>query len=245
MRMGVGMTVNDRPIYLRQALNAWSRVIGIENVEFHFGVEPGVQAKENVQAIREFQERNSLDVTIRMNPEKFGAQHNPWEVMTRLFKQGCQYAVLAEDDLLPADDLLLFHKWAAEGGWKGQLRRGPMLVCSFNDGTGTDPAVVHQVNGFANVLVWGTWDYTWLALISRTWDHNYSTGEGLEKGWDHNLDKRVMQPKGLTSLVPEVSRVQNIGVEGTHALGDGGHVVATNYAPNIGWQKYVIGRLAE
>lgn len=225
MRIGVAMTVNNRPLYLKRALDAWAQVRHVDKVEFRFGVEPVEESRTNVALIQQWAEATGVDVVIRLNPEQFGSQHNPWEVMDASFKAGCKYVILTEDDLLPSTDLLEYHKWAAENGG------GSTLVCSCNRHQGEDAAAVNTVVGFADCWIWGTWDFCWSAVVSPHWDHNYSTGDGAEKGWDWHLNKRVMQVKGWKSLQPEVSRVRSIGEQGEHSFGE--------VEPVLDWQQKI------
>lgn len=224
MRIGVAITVNDRPEYLKQVLEAWGEVRHIDKVEFRFGVEPSRAAERAIEMITGWSLLHSVDTTIRLNPEKFGSQHNPWEVMQASFNAGCRYVILAEDDLLPSTDILEYHQWASVQPWAGVA-----MVCSCNREPELYPggewaeadaryAMVEAVTGFADCWIWGTRAFWWEHVISPTWDHNYSTGEGEQKGWDWNLNRRVMVPRGLKSLQPNVSRVQNIGAQGEHAV---------------------------
>ena len=210
------ITAYDRPEYLRQALASWKNVRGLEDWHVVARIEPGRHTGEIYDLFWHFGEETghpSLDIIV--NPKRLGVLHHPWVGFEHLFETH-DFVVRAEDDLRVSDDILEYFSWA-------QGVDNPEVVTihgyTMTDG---DPDEV-QVRRDFNPLVWGTWRAFWQDLIGPTWDHDYSTNNGtpgVQAGWDWNLNTRILEEHQLMSIYPMASRVDNIGIHGTHSTPD-------------------------
>ena len=228
--LNVVMTAYRRPVYLRQTLESWLAVRGVENVLFTFHVEPSDRRLQVMDAIKRAQLPNYEVVS---NQTRLGVLTNPWSAFENAFTlRGADFVVLAEDDVLVSDDVVEYLTWAA-----AEFRddRQVMVVSAHSLIGGEPDGQVVREEGFSG-LVWGTWADRWQGALSPTWDHDYSTGDhGHEAGWDWNIAKRVMPAAGAVQVRPVVSRSQHIGREG------GAHMVAEDFALSVvtDWQQHV------
>lgn len=229
-------TVYDRPQYLRETLMSWSEVRGLEDWDIYFSIEPSPVQHEVFALIREFCERKGLArrpgdqvVEVRVNETVLGVLVHPFVGFERLFGEGYEFVLRAEDDLIVSDDILEFFGWA-----NVQFEEDPWVVCvcSASNDAG-DPSDVRLTTSFSPWL-WGTWPDRWTDVLGPTWDKDYSTFNGYpghQSGWDWNIHTRVMPERGLRAASPVVSRVDNIGVFGTHGT-------ASNFVTMRGFQAH-------
>lgn len=216
MRKALFFTVFNRPQYFQQVLNSWKHVRGLEDWAIRVFIDPNdFAAEQEVMVYDAF--RNHDDVEVYINPQTYGAPHNPWVGFDKLFGQNYDFVVLSDDDLVVSADILEYFNWAAE-----EFQNDPKVaaVVGYTDEDGEDPSEARLIQGFGS-WVWGTWDDRWEGLVGPTWDHNYSTyniAPGNEAGWDWNLNTRLYPQHDLRSVFPTRSRVHNIGVSGVHAL---------------------------
>lgn len=223
MNLSVTFTANNRPEFFEEVLASWSAVRGKEDAIFYFNCEPfnyenGDRRGTCVDMAEKWVKENKVVGRVYSNSKRFGVLGNPWRALNRAFTNlTIDYTILAEDDLIVSSDILEYHKWAAEHYCDDQE---VAMVCSFTRDFPIEryPEIVRRVPGFASVWIWGTWRDRWQNLIKDTWDFDYSTDDGINPGgWDWNLNTRVLLKHGLSSIQPEISRVQNIGAYGHHA----------------------------
>ena len=214
MNMSVVMTAHARPDYLRETLESWSRVRGLEDlISRRVCIDPSDE-QETAAALAW---DHGWDV--RVNASRLGVLVNPVESVGAMFREplGADFVILAEEDVVVSADILEYFAWAQ------QFLGDPsvVLVCAHTR-TGELPGkpapdVVRRLPGFASVLIWGCWRGDWLRLIEPTWDRDYSSAAvGEPGGWDHNL-QRILRRAGLFSVAPDQSRSDHIGEHGgTH-----------------------------
>lgn len=223
-------TVYDRVNYFQQTLYTWRGVRGLEDWDIVFSIEPSDVLQHMLEEIQVFMEDTGIEAKIIVNPERYGVLHHPWVALENLFvNDGYDFVVRAEDDLIVSDDILEYFSWAAEQ-YKDDEDVVTVHGMSF-DKDGTDPSKVARVSGF-NPWIWGTWAYPWTEFISPTWDHDYSTFNvypGNQSGWDWNLNTRVFPVMKFVGIYPELTRVDNIGVYGTHG-NEGNYQPAPNFS---------------
>lgn len=211
------LTAYNRPDLLDRTMRSWELVRGVTDWPFFVRIEPSPVQEECVRIVRESLMRTGHQhAAVSVNPELYGVLHHPWVGFEHLF-QIYEFVVRAEDDLCVSDDILEYFDWASE---YYRIDKEVATIHAYSDGPGEDPAVVHVLPTYANPLVWGTWKNYWQSVIGPTWDHSYSTYTdvpGKNSGWDWNLNLRVFPEHGLWGAVPEMSRVDNIGVHGTHS----------------------------
>jgi hypothetical protein len=217
MRHAVFLTAYNRPDYLRRALASWDGVRGLQDWAFVFRIEPDEATLDlNKSLVRDFIRRNELPYheTI-VNPTRYGVLHHPWVGFEDLFRD-FNFVVRTEDDLCVSDDILDYLAWAE------LTYRGVSNIASIHayakDKSQTPNGV--EVLPMFNPLVWGTWRDVWRDVMRDTWDHDYSTYNetpGHQSGWDWNLNTRIYPTLGLKGVYPKMSRVDNIGIVGTHS----------------------------
>ena len=203
--MIVCFTVNNRPHYLREALESWREVRGAGQVAALFSCEPGCPEAERVCAGVDFFERQ----TMILQPEHRGVLLNPKLVLDHAFlTAGTDFAILTEEDMVVSTDILEYFAWAA-----GVYEPGERIL-------GVTAAQIDpQPGSFSTVLevpwfqgwCWGTWADRWSG-IGPDWDTTYA-----HNGWDHRLNDHWTGELGYRMAAPAISRVQHIGREGgTH-----------------------------
>lgn len=239
MSTALCITAYNRPDYLRKTLASWSKVCGIENATVYISIDPSEYEveREVVAVAKEFLRRNGGHYAI--NPVRHGVLHHPWVVFDKLFSSGFDFVIRAEDDLLVSDDTLAYFDWA-EPVFRNDADVATIHAYSYD--YSTDSSLVHKVPKF-NPLVWGTWRDRWYGFMRDTWDHDYSTFNGQpgnQAGWDWHLNTRLYPARGLHGVYPLMSRVDNIGVHGTHSTPENFHT-APSFRSEYGCPEYRLG----
>ena len=220
--IAIAMTAWRRPQYLRQTLASWAQVDGIKDVaEFRICLDPSDRLDKMLAVIAEARGDYGLDITARVNTRHLGVSVNPVEGGTAVFCEhpDVDFIVMAEEDLIVADDTLRYLTWARD-----TFRDDPMvlLACAHSPDSpaaDADPAAVVLLPRF-RCWIWGTWRDRWEKTLRPTWDRDYSSGtpDHPETGWDYNIDLRIIPQGGYVCALPLASRSQNIGrFEGVHA----------------------------
>lgn len=201
MQIAVAFTVSGhREKYLRQALDSWARARGSLDVPFIFCVEPSAMPVAEFTA---WARRAFPLARVIVNDRRLGCLANTRNAFGQAFAAGADYAVMAEEDLEVASDVLEFHSWAA-----CEYAPDPQVVsvCAHaRAGKGTDPAAVTRACWF-NPLVCGTWRDRWDSYVLPGW----AGIEGNDQGWDTNWQRRVNRDARY-SIFPVMSRVMHIG----------------------------------
>ena len=221
-RTAIAMTAWRRPQYLRQTLASWAQVDGIRDVAaFSIHLDPSDRLDKMLAVIAEARGEYGLDITARVNTRHLGVSVNPVESGTAVFREypDVDFLVMAEEDLVVADDTLRYLTWADE-----TFRDTPsvLIACAHspdNPDPDADPAAVVLLPRF-RCWIWGTWRDRWFNTLAPAWDRNYSSGtpEHPEVGFDYNIDLRVIPQGGYVCALPLAARSQNIGrFEGVHA----------------------------
>lgn len=227
--MIIAFTVNDRPRYLQQTLESWSKVRGIGDATLIFRCEPGcaetVALCESVDFARHHVVRND---------SRFGVLENPWLAFRSAFAVQTfrsavasqdpgvnPFTVLAEDDLVVSPDVLEYFTWCQ------RYRDDPEVL-------GVTTYQHHeQPGGLAaaapadwsrddewHFWVWGTWRDRWENLLRDSWDFTYEENGGGpgQRGWDWKIRNLYVMRSGLKMIAPALARSQHIGrYGGSHA----------------------------
>lgn len=216
MNVTVAMTVGFRPQYLRRTLESWSRAVFAPDVRWLFGVEPGPQAAEQCRLIGEFLVKVDAKADVVVHERKKGVLENPFWCLDRAFSDGADFVVLAEEDIVVADDVL---EWQVE--CERAFRSERVLGCLAHSYSESGPEDGVKLTQHFDPWVWGTWRHRWSTVIRDSWDHDYSTFDdvpGHHAGWDWNL-QRITRAGSWAWVVPFQSRSQNIGKHlGVHAV---------------------------
>lgn len=203
----------NRPDYLEQVLHSWSQVEGVHDVPKHMFLEPGPIKNVMLEVVAE----SDLDIVVHENEVRNGVLHNPWVALDYAFKElNSSFTVLAEDDLIVSKDVLSYFEYASSAYSPDES----LGVCSFRmQGNVENPGATFLENAF-DVWVWGTWKQSWDQVLRNTWDHNYSTNNGIpgnQAGWDWNISR--LTKAGKPFVRSSVSRSQHIGKDrGTHMV---------------------------
>lgn len=216
MRRSLFLTAATRPHYFQETMESWRKVRGFYDWNVVIRLEPTEHVAEHQRIIYELG-HEKLQVIV--NPKVYGVLHHPWVGFNELFLFS-DFVVRAEDDLVVSEDILEYFEWASEE-YKGDPEIATVNAFSRYS-EATDTSSVSKSSDF-NPWLWGTWHDRWDEYIRDTWDHEYSTyniSPGNESGWDWNLNTRILPSLGKKIVVPDVSRVQNIGVYGVHGNPD-------------------------
>jgi hypothetical protein len=197
-------TAYNRPHYLRETLESWSRVRGIENTFFEFHVEPG--CAEIVAVINE--SAISAPVVIHINDEHLGPQANPFHAIHAGFSRFSQpspnnFVILAEDDFIVSDDIIEYLSWARD-----KFAADERVIAVSSTQFEEQPGGLSQVMLIPSWTgwVWGTWRDRWENLIAPNWTFNHEYG-----GWDWKMVRYWCGERGYLTAVPALSRSQHIG----------------------------------
>ena len=220
--MIIAFTVNDRPEYLRQTLESWSKVRGIENAYLVYQHEPDCP-----EALRVTDSAIPLALSHRLvNKKLAGVLRNPWLALKTAFEfHDADFAILAEEDLVVSPDVLEYFTWCQ------RYRDDPNVL-------GVTTYQHHeQPGGLSGVReadwsrddqwhfwVWGTWRDRWQNLIRDDWDFTYRSDCGCppdRRGWDWWIRNHLIRDAGMKMIAPSMCRSQHIGkFGGAHCTPD-------------------------
>lgn len=224
MRCDLALMAYNRPAYFAPVLRAWAGVRGLERWNPVVYVEPSREQAE-VFAIAAAHE-----IGASLNPVRYGVLEHPWRILEHLLgHEESDFVIIAEDDVLVADDILDYFGWAAER-FAGER---VLAVCASSFAGACPPGQEHRVvlGDRFTPMVWGTWRDRWEQVLRESWDHDYSSGTpgAPQSGWDWNLNLRVIPAGGWLCAQPVSSRTDHIGRTGIHttAVSFPGSVSAT------------------
>ena len=230
-------TAFDRPDLLERSLASWDKVRHLRDPFWYFSIAPSPVEDEVKRIIYRFISRNEINVaTVHLNPRRLGVLHHPWVGFENLFNRGENFVIRAEDDLCVSDDILEYFAWA-ELTYRGVS--DVATIHGYQQDEHHSPNAVEVLPRF-NPLIWGTWRHWWLHLFRDTWDHDYSTFNGHpgnQAGWDWNINTRLFPKHDLKGVYPRMSRVDNIGVHGTHSTPEN-YSTAPAFQPAYGVVDY-------
>lgn len=212
MEIRIVMTVSDRPEYLAATLGYWAAVRDVRNYLMTFYVEPSPEYERNMTIIRKYKYDTNAWISVVSNKVRHGVQLNPWTAYRSAFLDSADFVILCEEDTPVSSDILEYFEWAAA---KFKEDEDVLGVCARSD-----PSVEHLsetgcvlASDFSPV-VWGMWERSWHGTFQGTWDKDYSTGSGDNRGYDHNIRLRVMGDRKF--VFPLASRSTHIGRSGAH-----------------------------
>jgi len=210
--LAVGLNANNRPEYLLEVLRSW-------HVAFSFTMWPTAAILRNEpgdQAGKCHDYGGVFEWGVVQNTERLGVLRNPWHTMEHdLLPLEPDLMVLAEDDTVVARDALaclmaMHHTAQEQPGWDpdrtfyclNQRWARPLV-----DDEHPDDVLCPGPQFYPSV--WACTPAMWSEVLGPTWDHDYS-----HRGWDWNIQLRLMGEHGLRVMCPAVSRSNHIGVEG-------------------------------
>jgi hypothetical protein len=201
----IAFTVSgQREHYLRKAIDSWARVRGIQDAHLLFCVDPlrPVHDRFPVGEFKAFLQRSFRSSEVIVNDTRLGPTGNTQEAMQQGFlRRPDDFVILAEEDLVVADDVLEWFTWAQRYREDKEIQ----TVCGHIHNSSGRPDQAVRVSWFSPLL-WGTWLDRWVDFISKDW-------QGLPDNpgaWDAHLRNRIADA-GLFTLFPGRSRVLHIG----------------------------------
>jgi hypothetical protein len=199
MNLGIWITANNRPEYLKTVLDSWKQA-NWRGRQLGFRVEPGNQEVINLCS--------NAGLAL-INEEQLGALGNPYWTLHEGFERGNDFVVLGEDDSIVAPDVLDYFEDMMVR-YRHDTR--VLAICSFTHRKCGKPWEVFRQTWFASV-VWGTWRNRWDSWFKDNWGFDYFNG-----AWDHRI-VNYLQEDGFVCVFPCVSRSQHIGrYDGTHMI---------------------------
>ncbi len=211
MKTSLVFTCNNRPEFLEETLDSWANARSFGSWEPWIFVEPSNKREAVLRLI----ERSPMKFNIVLNEQQHGVLHNPWVAFETAFQNGADFVILAEDDLIVSTDVVEYFKAALAVLSPADI----LTVSAYSDRHVGDSRKVIYADRFGG-YIWGTWKESWKDYLRDTWDHDYSTNNGIpmvESGWDWNIN-RVQPSTGKRFIMPEVSRSRHIGRYGEHTL---------------------------
>ena len=214
--MIVTFTVNNRPEYLRETLESWSRVRGAEDAAFYFRCEPGCPEARAI--CEDFTGRFGGIVTE--NPRRYGVLGNPWAALEMAFavcEDPRDFAILAEEDLIVSPDVLEYFGWCQRYADDPDVLGVTTYQHDEQPGglSGVGPADWSRDDRW-HFWVCGTWRDRWQNLIRDDWDFTYRENGGGpgQMGWDWRIRNLLVIGKGMKMIAPSLCRSQHIGRHG-------------------------------
>jgi hypothetical protein len=201
----------ERPGYLAETLASWRRARGVGRWRTAFLVEPGTRVPDCRAVI----DGAFPDAEVVVHPERRGVLANPHAALTHGFAGGAAFVVLAEEDIVVADDVLEFLTWAAT-----TCRDDPSVLaaCAFSRLPAPQPPDL-VTDGEFSPWVWGTWADRWHDVLDPTW---FAAARAPEPGGGNGFDfgiARTLAATGRRVVIPRASRSDDIGqYGGVHAV---------------------------
>ncbi len=215
--MIVAFTVNNRPQYLRETLDSWSKVRGIGTHTLLFRCEPGCD-----EAVALCQSVDFAPALVAVNPHRYGVLGNPWAAIEHAFaiqaatvgENPSDVVCLAEEDLTVSPDWLEFvaacqryrddPQVLGVTSYQHHARPGGLAGLGLADWSG---------DNYWHFWVWGTWRDRWESLIRDDWDFTYRENGGGpgQRGWDWRLRNLLIVGRGMKMIAPSMARSQHIG----------------------------------
>ena len=205
--LAVAFTVSgQREEYLQKSLESWLRVRGVQDAYMLFCVEPW--ARFPILDFRDWAAKHFTYSEVLQNGETYGCLKNTREAFGRSFERGASFAIVAEEDIEVAPDILEYFRWAQK---EYQDEQDVTMVCAHaKDALDVTRAAVVRMPWF-NPLVSGTWRDRWDLFVRPQWK-GFSAGEWDRdnQAWDTNL-RELIRTSGRSSIFPARSRSMHIG----------------------------------
>ncbi len=232
MKHVVVFTAHRRPEYMKQSLDSWRNVRGVDQAHMHFQCDADAHS-EVVEMCQDVDFAGA--VTVEVSSVRYGVQSAPWHALETGWQYadlyGIDFVMLSEEDICVSSDTLEYYSWCRD-----QYRDDAeiLTVCSFTEQAVGGYAEVFRSSHFRS-WVWGTWKDRWTALLRDSWDHNYQF-----KGFDWHISEYCMEELGHRAIIPARSRSQNIGqYGGVHTVAeDFVNCLSRCYSPDVEPQDY-------
>jgi hypothetical protein len=159
-------------------------------------------------SIASFDELSNYEIIFRgieFEQEVTGIVANTFNALDMAFKDGCEYVMYLEDDLILSKDAIdLMYFYIEQTLCNGLLwEHASLCLCNLEEGS--DPSALF----FSQSMI------GWGFVIHRATFEKIKDAWFTPPMWDHSV-ARHLREIGHTFIFPEVSRVKHIGVDGTH-----------------------------
>lgn len=201
MKPTVVFTTSSRLDCATRTLDSWQDVRGVADARLMFQCEPHAPMVDLVSAKADF----GAGTTIEVNTRWLGNEVNTFAALAAAFGTSTDFVIVAEDDVLVAQDALEYFAWASE---RYAADESVLSVSGFQNAVRGGTGEVFRRQWFV-ACVWGMWRRSWNQVRDR-WP-----GGPTPHSWDWYLCE-VMKASGQVAVEPCVTRGQHIGVTGAH-----------------------------
>ncbi len=198
-----------RPDYTKQVLEALAAQPEISKYHCHFQIDG--QYAEVVDLALNFSA--SYSKTININCRNAGCSMNVYLGIENGFSMS-DFAIIVEDDVVPAHDCLKYIEWAKNKNFLGANYRTISCYHKFEDCPPEKYNTVHAMPRWCGWL-WATNKYHW-DQAKKVWDWH------TQKSWDIMIAENYFWQR--PTIMPYLSRVRNIGSQnGTYVHSEEQH----------------------
>jgi len=190
----------NRSGYTKRVLEGLSKCKGIEEYTFLPCIEPG-----NDEVIAMIKNIDFMKSDVVINRRRLDCTENTFQALSRGFGLS-DYVIHFEDDIVPAEDCLIYFEWAKE---KFKDSFPVFTICAYNKIEKKKFKDKDAYKTFGKLWFtpwgWATWESRWKE-IENNW--------GLNKkySWDVFMNFKLRNVR--YEIRPTLGRTQNIGAEG-------------------------------
>lgn len=212
------LTVANRPEYLERMLQSLRRCQGVEDYVLYVGAEP-----MNTLCVQLVQNIDWMAVHLRVHGKKLGIRHNPYETINRAFREGSEFNLYLEDDIVLSPDAVQLANWYTNLPDFEDYLALCLLRYDSDPTRPTDILYGTREGGTRfSALGLGMSRKSWIELFAPHWFNDARSKELLGEtnvGWDYTVTTTLRTQPELQFLVPALSRSNHIGRDGgVHCL---------------------------
>lgn len=230
MNIIINLIAWKRPYYFKEVVEALEKCEGVERFSINLFVDGGHPSKTKEQvSIFMDSSLSNLKHEIYAHLENLGCAGNAGYAFNTSFKQGCDAIITLEDDTVPSKDYLIFMEWALN---KFKDDKDVFSVTGYiprfkKDFSDEGVKNAYCKDKYFGCYGWGTWRRIYDEIKSDWFGISWKRGvSGHDKYGKEFMDIVNVKPtgswawpmnnfwrKGRFHIWPDVSRIQNIGVE--------------------------------
>ena len=232
--LSLAMTCCDRLDYTRRTLESLQKCYGVKDIKLDIFCEPDTgdsrftmktDTDNNQNVISYVKSLDFCDITVHVNPERFGHTKNAHSALNYCFDTYRDYTILIEDDQLYSYDFLRIHDYFKE------RYRQDVDIFTASAGHYISPKRIREEKELYTYTKhkhfcnqgWGTWLDRWNG-IRDDWEeyetvtnHTYKTNYKYN-GWDWKMSNVLREDR--SQVISYTSRVYNFGQFGIHCRGN-------------------------
>lgn len=202
-KRAIVLTVTDRIHYLKQSLDALKSIVNIDMELLVINVEPMNNTSGKI-ARKTIEDIDFMPCSVQVNPGILGLRNNTYDVCNRAFySHGVDSIMYLEDDIVVSPDVLDLWDWYLK---QDLTNIGVMSLYNI------------RVNGDSELICKTKAMSGWGMFITFAQYEKYAKPVWRNKPrmWDSNLAENIRKFDDVYNLMPMLSRVNNIGENGTH-----------------------------